>query len=114
MSETLFLDIIQRKIPADIVYETDEVLGFRDLNPQAPHHVLFVPKTHIRTINDIEPEQAELVGKLFLAAAAYARQINVAEDGYRTVMNCNALAGQTVFHIHLHFLAGRAFGWPPG
>ena len=114
MSETLFLDIIERKIPADIVYETNEVLGFRDLNPQAPHHVLFVPKTHIRTINDIEPEQAELVGKLFLSAAAYARQINVAEDGYRTVMNCNALAGQTVFHVHLHFLAGRAFSWPPG
>ena len=114
MSETLFLDIIGRKIPADIVYETDEVLGFRDLNPQAPHHVLFVPKTHIRTINDIEPGQAELVGRLFLSAAAYARQVNVAEDGYRVVMNCNALAGQTVFHIHLHFLAGRAFSWPPG
>ncbi len=114
MSETLFLDIIERKIPADIVYETDQVLGFRDVNPQAPHHVLFVPKDHVRTINDLRPEQAELVGKLFLAAAEYARQVEVAEQGYRVVMNCNAGAGQTVFHIHLHFLAGRAFDWPPG
>ncbi len=114
MSETLFLDIIERKIPADIVYETDQVIGFRDLNPQAPHHVLFVPKTHVRTINDLAPEHAELVGQLFLAAASYAREQGVSEEGYRVVMNCNRGAGQTIFHIHLHFLAGRALGWPPG
>lgn len=114
MSETLFLDIIERKIPAEIVFENDEVLGFRDINAQAPEHVLFVPKTHIRTINDIQPEQAELVGKLFLAAQHYAREVGVDEQGYRTVMNCNESAGQTVFHIHLHFLAGRSFSWPPG
>ena len=114
MSETLFLDIIARKIPAEIVFETEEVLGFRDINAQAPQHVLFIPKTHIRTINDIQPEQAELVGNLFLAARQFAQEIGVAEQGYRTVMNCNEGAGQTVFHIHLHFLAGRPLGWPPG
>jgi histidine triad (HIT) family protein len=114
MSETLFLDIIDRKIPAEIVFENDDVIGFVDVNAQAPHHVLFVPKTHIRTINDIKPEQAELVGQLFLAAQQYAAELGVDESGYRVVMNCNAGAGQTVFHIHLHFLAGRALGWPPG
>ncbi|MDJ0652816.1 MAG: histidine triad nucleotide-binding protein [Xanthomonadales bacterium] len=114
MSDTLFLDIIDRKIPADIVYETDQVLGFKDINAQAPHHVLFIPKQHVRTINDLTPATAGLVGELFLAAADYAKQQGVAEDGYRVVMNCNALAGQTVFHIHLHFLAGRAMTWPPG
>ena len=114
MSDTLFLDIIDRKIPADIVYENDRVLAFKDINPQAPHHVLFIPKQHVRTINDLTPESAGLIGELFLAAADYARQQGVAEDGYRVVMNCNALAGQTVFHIHLHFLAGRALNWPPG
>ncbi len=114
MSETLFLDIIDRKIPADIVFENDDVLAFRDINPQAPQHVLFIPKTHIRTVNDIADDQAVLVGKLFLAARDYAQSVGVAEDGYRLVMNCNEQAGQTVFHIHLHFLAGRSFNWPPG
>jgi histidine triad (HIT) family protein len=114
MSETLFLDIIDGKIPAQIVYSDDHVVGFNDLNPQAPHHVLFVPRTHIRTINDIQYDQAELVGKLFLAAARYADDIGVADEGYRVVMNCNEGAGQSVWHIHLHFLAGRALSWPPG
>lgn len=114
MSETLFLDIIEGKIPAQIVYTDDHVVGFNDLNPQAPHHVLFVPRTHIRTINDIQHDQAELVGKLFLAAARYADDIGVADEGYRVVMNCNEGAGQSVWHIHLHFLAGRALLWPPG
>ena len=112
MSETLFLDIIDRKIPADIVYETDEVIGFKDINPQAPQHVLFVPKTHIRTINDLQEDQAALVGKLFLAAQQYAAEIGVSD--YRVVMNCGEQAGQSVWHIHLHFLAGRALSWPPG
>lgn len=114
MSETLFLDIIERRIPADIVLENDAVIGFKDVNPQAPHHVLFVPKKHIRTINDLETGDAALVGRLFLAAADYARQIGVDESGYRVVMNCNEGAGQSVFHIHLHFLAGRPLKWPPG
>ncbi len=114
MSDTLFLDIMAGKIPADIVFENDQVIGFRDINPQAPHHVLFVPRERIPTINDIQPEQAALIGELFLAAACYARELGVDSRGYRVVMNCNEAAGQTVFHIHLHFLAGRNFQWPPG
>ncbi|MFK7956916.1 MAG: histidine triad nucleotide-binding protein [Lysobacterales bacterium] len=110
MSETLFIDIIERRIPADIVYETDEVIGFKDIHPQAPHHVLFVPKQKIRTINDIDASNASRVGALFVAAAQYAKQIGVDEEGYRVVMNCNEAAGQTVFHIHLHFLAGGNLG----
>jgi len=114
MSDDLFLKIIQREISADIVHETDDVLAFRDINPQAPLHVLIVPKEHIRTINDLEPRHAEIVGKLFLAAREIAAEEGVAEDGYRVVMNCNAGAGQSVFHIHLHLLGGRPMGWPPG
>ncbi len=114
MSETLFLDIIDRKIPSDIVFEDDEVIAFKDINPQAPHHVLFVPKERVATVNDLTEAQSHLVGKLFVAAANYAKGLSVAEDGYRLVMNCNAAAGQTVWHIHLHFLAGRELGWPPG
>ncbi len=114
MSEDLFLKIISREIPADIVYENDDVLAFRDVNPQAPLHVLIIPKVHIRTINDIQPQNAELFGKLFLAARDIAAQQGVEEDGYRVVMNCNSAAGQTVFHVHLHLLAGRQFSWPPG
>ncbi len=114
MSEDLFLKIISREIPADIVYETDDVLAFRDVNPQAPLHVLIIPKLHIRTINDIQAQDAELVGKLFLAAREIAAGQGIAEDGYRVVMNCNAMAGQTVFHIHLHLLGGRRLDWPPG
>ena len=114
MSEDLFLKIIEREIPADIVYETDDVIAFRDINPQAPLHVLIVPKVHIRTINDIQDEQAALVGALFLAAKQIARSAGVAEDGYRVVMNCGEGAGQSVFHIHMHLLAGRALSWPPG
>lgn len=114
MSDDLFLKIISREIPADIIYENDDVLAFRDLNPQAPLHVLIIPKTHIRTINDMQVQDAELFGKLFLAAKEIAANEGIAEDGYRVVMNCNAGAGQSVFHIHLHLLGGRRFDWPPG
>lgn len=114
MSEDLFLKIIDREIPADIVYETPNVLAFRDINPQAPVHVLIIPKQHIRTINDIEGEHEALVGKLFSAAKTIAAEEGIAEEGYRVVMNCNESAGQTVFHIHLHLLGGRRLGWPPG
>jgi len=114
MSETLFAQIIAREIPADIVFETEEVIAFKDINPQAPEHLLFVPKEHIRTVNDLTTEQSHLIGKLFLAAAQYAKDQGLADDGYRLVMNCNGAAGQTVWHIHLHFLAGRKLGWPPG
>ena len=114
MSSDLFLKIIAREIPADIVYETDEVLAFRDINPQAPLHVLIVPKRRIATINDIKPDDEELVGKLFSAARHIAGEAGFSEEGYRVVMNCNEAAGQTVFHIHLHLLGGRDLGWPPG
>jgi histidine triad (HIT) family protein len=114
MSDDLFLKIISRDIPADIVFENDDVLAFRDLNPQAPLHVLIIPKTHIPTINDMQSDDAALFGKLFLAAKEIAAAEGVAEEGYRVVMNCNSGAGQTVFHVHLHLLGGRGFNWPPG
>jgi len=114
MSDDLFLKIISREIPADIVFENDDVLAFRDVNPQAPLHVLIIPKMRIRTINEMQPQNAELFGQLFLAARQIAKEEGVAEDGYRVVMNCNSAAGQTVFHVHLHLLGGRDFNWPPG
>jgi histidine triad (HIT) family protein len=101
-------------ISPDTVYEDDEVLAFRDINPQAPTHVLVVPKRHISTINDLNADDAELVGKLYLVAQQVAAKDGIAEEGYRTVMNCNAGAGQSVFHIHLHVLGGRPMRWPPG
>ncbi len=111
MNDTLFGKIIRREIPATIVHEDDDVLGFKDIAPQAPVHVLFVPKNElIPTLDDLQPSQAELVGKLVLAAAAYARKEGFAEDGYRVVINCREHAGQTVFHLHLHLLAGAPLG----
>jgi len=112
--DCLFCKIINGDIPADIVYQDDDVLGFRDLSPQAPTHILFIPKKHISTVNDLEANDAELIGKLYLAAKHVAHDESFAEEGYRLTMNCNAGAGQTVFHIHLHVLAGRGFTWPPG
>jgi histidine triad (HIT) family protein len=114
MSDTLFAKIIRREIPADIVYEDDEILAFRDVNPQAPVHVLFVPKKAIATLNDASSQDEILLGRLVLAAMRWAKQQGFAEDGYRCVINCNRDAGQTVFHLHLHLLAGRRLQWPPG
>ncbi len=114
MGDTLFGKIIRREIPADIVYEDDDVLAFRDINPQAPLHVLFIPKTPMPTLNDATADDAPLLGKLLLAAAAYAKREGVAERGYRAVINCNEDGGQTVFHLHVHLLAGRVLRWPPG
>lgn len=114
MSDSIFGKIIRREIPAQIVYEDDEVLAFRDIHPQAPVHVLFIPKQAIPTLNELGADQALLVGKLVLAASRYAQAEGYGERGYRVVMNCNADGGQTVFHIHLHLLAGRALTWPPG
>ncbi|WP_166266653.1 histidine triad nucleotide-binding protein [Marinobacter caseinilyticus] len=113
MSETLFSKIIKREIPADIVYEDDLSLAFKDINPQAPVHLLIIPKKAIATINDLEEGDRELVGHLFLVASKLAREMGFDDDGYRVVMNCNEQAGQTVFHIHLHLLAGKPLGWPP-
>ena len=112
--DCLFCKINNGDIPAEIIYQDDEVLGFRDVNPQAPTHVLFIPKQHISTVNDLTADNADLIGKLYLAAKTVAMENGFAEEGYRLVMNCNEGAGQTVFHIHLHMLAGRAFTWPPG
>lgn len=114
MSEDLFLRIIRREIPADIVYETEQVLAFRDIDPKAPVHVLIIPKQHIRTVNDIATSQAGVLGEMVLAAQAIATQEGIAEQGYRLVMNCNEHGGQSVFHIHMHLLGGRQLSWPPG
>lgn len=114
MKDCLFCSIVNRKISSDIVYETDSLVAFKDINPQAPHHILLIPKKHISTLNDLEAEDGELVGKLFLAAKEMASKLGIAESGYRAVLNCNADAGQAVFHIHLHLLGGRKMSWPPG
>jgi diadenosine tetraphosphate (Ap4A) HIT family hydrolase len=107
---TIFHKIIQREIPADIVFEDDHVIAFRDIAPQAPVHVLFVPKQDFATLNDVPVDAPEIIGRLAVAAARYAKEQGFAEDGYRIVMNCNAHGGQTVFQIHLHLLAGAQLG----
>ena len=110
----LFCRIAAGEIPASKVYEDADVLAFNDINPQAPLHVLIIPKRHIATTNDLAESDQALVGQLVRRAAAIAGEKGCADRGYRTVFNCNAEAGQTVFHIHLHLLAGRNLGWPPG
>lgn len=114
MSDCLFCKIASGAIPVEFVYEDENVVAFRDINPQAPLHTLVVPRRHISTLNDLQPDDAELVGRMYLAAKRVAADAGVAEPGYRTVFNCNAQAGQTVFHLHLHVLGGRAMQWPPG
>ena len=114
MSEpTLFTRIINREIPADIIYEDDIALAFTDINPQAPLHCLIIPKKPIATANDITLEDREIVGHLYFVAGQLARERGFDEQGYRLVMNCNEYGGQTVFHIHVHMLAGKPLGWPP-
>ncbi len=110
--QCLFCRIVRREIPAKIVLETDECLAFRDINPQAPVHVVVIPKDHVTSLN--EAKDAATVGRLGLVAAEIARIEGIAESGYRTVINTNADGGQTVFHLHLHLLGGRHMGWPPG
>jgi histidine triad (HIT) family protein len=114
MTDCIFCKIAAGEIPGERLYEDEHVLAFRDLNPQAPVHVLIIPRKHIATLNDLHDEDAELAGRLFLAAQAVAEQAGIAEAGYRTVVNCNAEAGQSVYHIHLHVLGGRRLNWPPG
>jgi histidine triad (HIT) family protein len=110
--QCLFCRIVRREIPAGIVHETEDVIGFRDINPQAPVHVVIVPKVHVHSLD--RATDAAMLGKLSLAAAEIARNKGIAEDGYRTVMNNGPGAGQTVFHVHLHLLGGRKLDWPPG
>ncbi len=115
MGDTLFDKIIRREITADIVFEDDDVLGFRDINPQAPLHVLFIPRRRsLPTLDAAGADDALLLGKLLLAAAAFARGAGYADSGYRCVVNCNRDGGQTVYHLHIHLLAGRPLHWPPG
>jgi histidine triad (HIT) family protein len=114
MSDDLFMKIIEREIPADIVFEDDELLAFRDINPQAPVHILVIPKRRIPTIDDLGGDDAGLVGRMVLAAQRLAAEEGLSEDGYRLVFNCKEYGGQSVFHIHLHLLGGRRMEWPPG
>jgi histidine triad (HIT) family protein len=114
MADCLFCKIVRREIPATLVYEDDRVVAFNDINPQAPTHVLVVPKRHIATLNELSTEDDQLVGELVRRAAAIAGERGLAAGGYRTVFNTNREAGQTVFHIHLHLLGGRVMTWPPG
>jgi histidine triad (HIT) family protein len=112
--ECIFCRIVAGEVPARVVRQDEQTLAFRDINPQAPTHVLVIPKRHIRAVNDLEPADAELVGRLFLAAKEVAQQEGIASSGYRLVMNNGPDAGQSVDHIHLHVLGGRHLAWPPG
>jgi histidine triad (HIT) family protein len=114
MSDCLFCKIASGEIKGNIVYQDERLVAFRDINPQAPMHVLIVPRRHISSLNDLQPADDGIVGEMIRRAAALATDEGHAERGYRTVFNCNADAGQTVFHIHLHVLGGRRFTWPPG
>ena len=110
----LFCKIVAGEIPAKRVHEDDELLAFEDIRPEAPVHVLIVPKRHIATLNDVQEGDDAIVGAMMRRAAVIARERGISEAGYRTVMNCNGQAGQTVFHIHLHLMGGRRMSWPPG
>ena len=114
MADCIFCKMVSGEIQPDVVYEDEDVLAFRDANPTAPTHVLVIPRQHIATTNDLDEESAGIVGKLYLAAKQVAENDGIAGRGYRMVMNCNPEAGQSVYHIHLHVLGGRAMNWPPG
>lgn len=111
---SIFSKIINKEIHADILFENDKILAFRDISPQAPVHFLVIPKKEIRTINDINEEDKSLIGELFMVAKEIAKKEGISEKGYRTIFNCNEHGGQTVYHIHLHVLGGRQLEWPPG
>jgi histidine triad (HIT) family protein len=114
MSDCLFCKIINREISADIVYEDDDILAFSDINPQAPQHILIIPKKHIAKASDLEEEESYIMSKMLIAANRIAKEKDLLENGYRIVLNCGKDAGQEIFHIHLHLLGGRKFTWPPG
>ena len=114
MTDCLFCKIIDGKIPAAIVYQDERVVAFKDINPQAPTHVLLVPKRHIATLSELSVEDDQLLGEIVRRAAAIAKARGIAAGGFRTVFNTNRDAGQTVFHVHLHLLGGRSMTWPPG
>ena len=112
--DCLFCRIADGKIPAEIVYSNDEIVAFRDINPQAPTHILVIPRKHIATVLDVSAEDEALMGRLLRTAGAIARAEKIADRGFRLVINCNKEAGQTVFHLHAHLVGGRAMSWPPG
>lgn len=114
MQDCIFCKIAKHELPATIHYEDDQVIAFNDIDPKAPHHLLVIPKRHITTLNDLEAGDEALVGRLQVTAAKLAKELGFAEAGYRVVMNCNEDGGQTVWHIHMHVLAGRSLSWPPG
>lgn len=114
MSDCLFCKINNAEIPAEILYQNDHVTVFRDISPQAPTHFLVIPKKHISTINELQADDAHLVGQMYLAAKQVAQESGISDTGFRTTMNCNSDGGQTVYHIHLHVLGGRQMSWPPG
>jgi histidine triad (HIT) family protein len=114
MQDCIFCKIANREIPADIVYENEQVLVFKDVNPAAPVHLLVIPKKHIPTLFDLSEEDSGILGQIQLAAARVARELNLGEKGFRLVSNCGREAGQVVMHIHYHLLAGRPLHWPPG
>ena len=111
---TIFKKIINKEVDADIVYEDEKILAFKDVNPISPIHILVIPKKEIPTINDISFNDKELLGEMFIVAQKIAKKLNINKSGYRVVFNCNEDGGQTVFHLHMHLLAGRSFSWPPG
>ncbi len=111
--DCLFCKILDKEIPAEVIYEDDLAIAFRDINPQAPFHALVIPRRHIHSLNELQPEDREIVGHLVMVASKLAEEHGFADDGYRTLFNCNSHGGQTVYHIHLHVLGGKPMGWPP-
>jgi len=114
VTDCIFCRIASREVPAQVIFETDSVVAFHDLNPQAPVHALVIPRRHIDTLNDAQEPDRDVLGELMLAGAEVARRLGCAETGYRAVVNCNQDGGQAVYHVHLHILGGRRLGWPPG
>jgi len=112
--DCIFCKIALNQLDTNIIYETNEIIAFDDINPQAPIHKLIIPKVHIETINDIDDHETELIGHMILAGKQIAKDLGISDEGYRLVFNCNMFGGQDVFHIHLHLLAGRQMTWPPG
>ena len=114
MNECIFCEIIRGEMPGEIVYEDKEIVAFKDINPQAPVHILVVPRKHYNTVLDLNLEDAELAGKMIIVAGKLAREYGIAKRGFRLVFNCNREAGQSIYHVHLHLLGGRIMTWPPG
>ena len=112
--QTIFMKIVRHEVPAQILYQDDDITAFKDINPAAPAHVLIVPNKHIATLNDATPEDERLLGKIVLTAQRIARELGIDQSGYRLVMNCNSNGGQSVYHLHFHLLGGRRMTWPPG